>query len=211
MSFRSQLFPQYPDSVMALLSLLDTASFEPFFLVRATRRARTLSESARSRMKPWVSAARARQRVALELRDEASRPIAFGLLRDAAFFALCALVVAEGDVETPASPSLGLAWLEDHSSTFPASPANSARGRTLLADLDPLHFDRISLSAEAGELRVSAEALVAWLLRCAEVRTPRQILRARCLRIGFLLGALLLVSWSLVAYGLTLSALSAAR
>src|SRR6478609_10487307 len=119
-------------------SLLDSPILEPILLRQALRRAHALSNGARARMKPWVEASRARYAVALELRDRGTHAVALGLLREAAFFALCAIEVAEPGARPPAvSPKLAWERFEQLSEAAQA-PAALATARAAFALEDPL-------------------------------------------------------------------------
>jgi len=190
-----------------LTSLLDTPLFEPVLLRSASRRAEQLPEAARERMKPFVAAARARFRVALELRDPDSQGIAFGLLREAAFLALRALEVSvpEPPSEWHSPPAL---W--ERFSALPAppnAPASLAEVREVLATEDVLATEA-RLPVDAAALRASTEQVVAWLLSLAEVRSPQQLARARLVRSVVFVVSLLVIVWALLSYWSALGALS---
>ncbi|MET0789918.1 MAG: hypothetical protein ABW061_00225 [Polyangiaceae bacterium] len=185
-------------------SLLDGPLFEPTLLRAATRRANAFSDPARERMKPWLSAAQARYRVALELRDGESRGVALGLLREAAFFALRALEAADSEPAMPsATPSA--AWQRFQISD--GAPAEWLRVRDAFSVDDALALEVLAVTDD-GELRLAAEATVAWLLGLAEVRSPQELARVRWLRVGLMSGALLVLLWALFAYWSALGALS---
>ena len=192
----------------SLTRLLDSPLFEPFLLREATRRAQELSAAAQARMKPWVAAAQARYRVALELRDRGTQGVALGLLREAAFFALCAVQVAESQSGAP-SPSAQAAWARFSALPEPAgAPALLASVSRAFGSAEPLALDILD-PADAQALRPAAEETVAWLLGLAEVRSPAQLARSRSVRTLLLLLSLLLLSWAGLNYWLALSALSA--
>jgi hypothetical protein len=188
-------------------SLLDNSWLEPALLVAASRRALKLSDEARARMKPWVAAAQARFQVARELRDPQTQRVALALLKEAAFFALCALEAADPTLEAVArSPKE--AWQRFEALPEPASgaPDQLALVRVAFSSDDALSVDLIP-PGKANELRLAAEACVAWLLTLAEIRTPVELSHARLVRSAFAFLGLLVIGWGLAAYWLSLSAL----
>ena len=188
-------------------SLLDSPLLEPILLRKASRRARDLTDSARARMRPWVKASRARYSVALELRDRETQTVALGLLREAAFFALCAIEVGEPAAALPAS-SPKLAW-----ERFSALP-ESAEAPPVLAMARPAFATDEVLAVEAldahqvEKLRPAAEQTVAWLLGLAEVQTPQRLTRSRRVRALLLTVGLTVIGWTLLSYWLALAALA---
>jgi len=188
-------------------SLLDSPLLEPILLRRASRRARVLTNSARARMKPWVDASRARYSVALELRDRDTQRVALGLLREAAYFALCAIEVAEPTAAPPAS-SPKLAWerFEQLPESAEAPPVLTVT-RTAFASDQALAVDTLDPS-EVEKLRPAAEKTVAWLLGLAEIQTPKRLTLMRRVRILLLTVGLTVVGWTLLSYWLALSALA---
>jgi hypothetical protein len=188
-------------------SLLDSPLLEPILLRQASRRARVLTDSARARMRPWVKASRARYSVALELRDRETQPVALGLLREAAFFALCAIEVAEPTAPPPAS-SPKLAW--ERFNALPESaeaPPELAVARTAFAADEALAVEKLDAN-EADKLRPAAEQTVAWLLALAEVPTPKRLTRMRRVRTLLLTVGLTVIGWTLLSYWLALAALA---
>ena len=188
-------------------SLLDSPLLEPILLRKASRRARVLTDSARARMGPWVKASRARYSVALELRDRETQPVALGLLREAAFFALCAIEVAEPTAPPPAS-SPKLAW--ERFNALPESaeaPPELAVARTAFAADEALAVEKLDAN-EADKLRPAAEQTVAWLLALAEVPTPKRLTRMRRVRTLLLTVGLTVIGWTLLSYWLALAALA---
>jgi len=188
-------------------SLLDSPLLEPVLLRGASRRAQALSDAARARMKPWLRASEAHFRVALELRARESQSVALGLLQRAAFFALCALEAAES-AEPPAAGSVKAAW-----ERFSALPAREGAPVLLKRVRDALGTDDLlalaSLDPEtATELRPAAEETVAWLLGLVEVRSSRELKRARWVRSVLLGAASIAIVWALLSYWFALSALS---
>jgi|KBSMisStandDraft_5_1062788.scaffolds.fasta_scaffold192333_2 hypothetical protein len=189
------------------LSLLDSPLLEPILLRKASRRARVLTDSARARMSPWVKASRARYSVALELRDPDTQAVALGLLRDAAFYALCAIEVGEPAAPPPAS-SAKVAW--ERFNQLPESavaPPVFAVTRSAFATDEVLAVEALDAN-EAEKLRPAAEQTVAWLLGLAEVQTPKRLTRIRRLRTLLLGIGLTVIGWTLVSYWLALAALS---
>src|SRR6187431_56522 len=189
------------------LGLLDSPLLEPILLRKASRRARVTTDSARARMRPWVQASRARYSVALELRDPDTQTVALGLLRDAAFFALCAIEVGEPAAPPPAS-SPKVAW--ERFNDLPESavaPPVFAVTRNVFATDEVLAVEALDAN-EAEKLRPAAEQTVAWLLGLAEVQTPKRLTRTRRLRTLLLGIALTVISWTLISYWLALAALA---
>src|SRR6478609_2250754 len=183
------------------LSLLDSPLLEPILLRKASRRARVLTDSARARMSPWVKASRARYSVALELRDPDTQAVALGLLRDAAFYALCAIEVGEPAAPPPAS-SAKVAW--ERFNQLPESavaPPVFAVTRSAFATDEVLAVEALDAN-EAEKLRPAAEQTVAWLLGLAEVQTPKRLTRIRRLRTLLLGIGLTVIGWTLVSYWL---------
>jgi hypothetical protein len=188
-------------------SLLHNSWLEPVVLIHASERACKVSAEARARMKPWVVAAQARFRVARELRDPETQTVALGLLKEAAFLALCGLEAAESAGE-PQARSSNEAWqqFEARAGTPSGAPEQLALVRAAFSTDDPLSLDRVA-PRRANELRLAAEASVAWLLALAEIRTQSELSRARLVRsVLGLLGAVL-IGWGLIAYWLSLTAL----
>ena len=188
-------------------SLLDSPLLEPILLRKATRRARVLTNSARERMRPWVDAAHARYTVALELRDRDSLVVALGLLRDAAFFALCAIEAAEPAAPAPPS-SRKLAW-ERFDQLPDASDAPTAlnAARAAFATDDALAVDALT-PTELERLRPAAEEAVAWLLGLAVIQTPKRLKLLRRVRTLLLTIGLTVVGWTLLSYWVALVALA---
>jgi hypothetical protein len=200
--------PRYLFQTMpaALTSLLDMPLLEPVLLLAAARRAEALPEAARARMKPFVAAARARYRVALELRDRDSQGVAFGLLRDAALLALCALEVVESDSLTePRAPRA--VWDRFMLLERPGAPGSLGEARIVLGSDDLLAPDSVPAS-DASRLRSSAEESVAWLLSLAEVRSARELSRARVVRSSLLAVAAIVIVWAGLSYWFALAALA---
>lgn len=188
-------------------SLLDSPLLEPLLLRNASRRASALTDDARARMKPWVEAARARYAVALELRDRKTQPVALGLLREAAFFALCALEVAADAAARPAS-SAQLAWQRfERSAELSRAPAEVTLARVALGTDDALALDALS-QAEVEALRPAAEETVRWLLGLTEIQTPQRLTLVRRVRsVGFIIGVSAF-GWAVICYWLALAALA---
>ena len=187
----------------------DVPWLEPVALVGAMARAARISDAARARMKPWVAAAEARYRVARELRDPESRTVALALLREAAFFALCALAVEAEDGAPPRSP--GLAWEgfapQAQAKANRPSEAELALVRAAFSAEEPLALEAVP-SREANPLRLAAESTVAWLLALAEIRAPKELARARVVRVVLSAVAALAVLACLIAYGLALASIA---
>jgi len=189
------------------MSLLDSPLLEPILLRQASRRARVLTDSARARMRPWVEASRARYVVALELRDRDTQTVALGLLREAAFFALCAIQVGEPAAPAPA-PSPKLAWerFDDLPESAEAPPVVAVARKAFATD-EALAIDALQ-PGELSELRPAAEQTVAWLLGLAEVHTPKHLSRMRRVRTFLLAVGLTVIGWTLLSYWLALAALA---
>jgi len=188
-------------------SLLDSPLLEPILLRKATRRARVLTNSARERMRPWVDAAHARYAVALELRDRDTLVVALGLLRDAAFFALCAIEVAEPAAPAPpSSPKLAWARFEQLADAIEAPPGLAAT-RAAFAAEDALAVDALA-PHELELLRPAAEETVAWLLGLAEIQTPKRLKLVRRVRTLLLTIGLTVIGWTLLSYWVALVALA---
>jgi hypothetical protein len=188
-------------------SLLDSPLLEPILLRKASRRARGLTNSARERMRPWVLAAHARYVVALELRDRDTLAVALDLLRDAAFFALCAIEVAEPSAPAPPT-SLRVAWerFEQLSDANEAPPA-LAVARTAFAKDDSLALDNLAVH-ELQRLRPAAEEAVGWLLGLAQIQTPKRLTLQRRVRMVLLTAGVTVVGWTLLSYWVALAALA---
>jgi hypothetical protein len=179
---------------------------EPYLLFAASRRARAVSDETRTRMKPFALAARARYRVALELRDAESQSAAFTLLREAALLALYALEAATG--EAAESRSHRATWDRFMADERPNAPRSLAEACIVLGTDDPLAADSLP-NGDALVLRAKVEESVAWLLSLAEVRSPRELSRARLLRSSLFVCGLVAVIWALLSYWSALAALSA--
>ncbi|MEI9937453.1 MAG: hypothetical protein WDO69_09535 [Pseudomonadota bacterium] len=189
------------------LSLLDNPLLEPILLRKASRRARVLTDSARARMRPWVKASRARYSVALELRDRDTQTVALGLLREAAFFALCAIEVGEPAAPPPAT-SPKVAWERFNELPEAAeAPSVFAVTRSAFATDEALAVEALDAN-EAKKLRPAAEQTVAWLLGLAEVHTPKRLTRMRRVRTLLLTIGLTVIGWTLLSYWLALAALA---
>jgi len=192
---------------MAARTWRDNSWLEPALLVRASRRAAQLSDAARARMKPWVMAARARFRVARELRDPETQTVALGLLAEAAFFALSALEAADSAVDSVGrSPKAAWQRLESLAESPAGAPEQLALVRAAFDTDDALSFERMA-PEQANELRLAAEVSVAWLLTLVEIRTPAELGRARLMRSALAVVSAVLIGWGLVAYWLSLAAL----
>ncbi|HEX2673377.1 MAG TPA: hypothetical protein VHM25_20990 [Polyangiaceae bacterium] len=188
-------------------SLLDSPLLEPILLRKATRRARVLTNSARERMRPWVDAAHARYAVALELRDRDTLVVALGLLRDAAFFALCAIEVAEPAAPAPpSSPRLAWERFDQLPDASEAPPALAATRAAFAAD-DALAVDALA-PHELERLRPAAEEAVAWLLGLAVIQTPKRLKLLRRVRTLLLTVGLTVIGWTLLSYWVALVALA---
>jgi hypothetical protein len=188
-------------------SLLDSPLLEPILLRKASRRARVLTDSARARMRPWVEASRARYSVALELRDRDTQTVALGLLREAAFFALCAIEVGEPAAPAPAS-SPKIAWARfDELPEAAEAPPVFAMARTAFATDEAFAVEALDANA-VKKLRPAAEQTVAWLLGLAEVHTPKRLMLMRRARAVLLAIGLTVVGWTLLSYWLALVALA---
>ena len=185
---------------MTATTLLESPWLEPALLVAASRRAVQLSDTARARMRPWVVASRARSSAARQLRDAETQVVALGLLREAAFFALCALELADPACQS-ASRSSAEAWQR-----FVApegAPEQLALVRSTFSAADPLSVDRLE-PRQANQVRLAAESTVAWLLALAEIRTPSELARARLVRVALAVLCFVVFAWGLVAYWLSL-------
>jgi hypothetical protein len=188
-------------------SLLDSPLLEPILLRKASRRARVLPNSARARMTPWVKASRVRYSVALELRHRDQPKVALGLLRDAAFLALCALEVAEPAAPPPAS-SPKVAWERFNQRPESAeAPPMFAVAQSAFAMDEALAVEALDEN-EVSKLRAAAEQTVAWLLALAEVHTPKRLTRMRRVRTLLLGVALTVIGWTFFSYWLALAALA---
>jgi hypothetical protein len=192
---------------MATESAKSSSWLEPLVLREASERAQRLSDDARARMNPWVVAAQARFRVARELRDPETQAVALGLLREAAFFALCALEVSTLADEPPAS-SPEQAWqrFDQRAEKPPGAPEHLALVRSAFGTDDALSVDRVP-QHQANELRLAAEASVAWLLSLVEIRTLPELTRVRLIRIALAVVGLVVIVWGLVAYWSSLTAI----
>ena len=185
---------------------LDTPLLEPVLLRAAARRAEALPEAARARMKPFVAAARARYRVALELRDRDSQGVAFALLRDAALLALSALEAVDSEsLPEPRTPRA--VWDRFVLLERPGAPGSLAEARIVLGSDDALAADSVP-AADANRLRASAEEAVAWLLSLAEARSARELARARLLRSSLFVAAVVVIVWAGLSYWSALAALA---
>ncbi|MEO8906313.1 MAG: hypothetical protein ABI488_27115 [Polyangiaceae bacterium] len=190
-----------------LTRLLNIPLLEPVLLLSASRRSAQLPNAARERMKPFAAAARARFRVALELRDRESQGTAFGLLREAAFLALRALEMSTPE-QPPESHTPRSVW--ERFNALPArsdAPAALAEAQEVLATDDVLETEA-RIPADAAALRASTEEVVAWLLSLAEVRSPQELKRARVVRSSVFVVALIVIVWALLSYWFVLGALS---
>jgi len=194
--------PRYCSDSMPAPSLLDHPLLEPLLMRGAARRAEAFSDAQRARMRPYSRLAGQQYRTALELRDDETRIVTWGLLRDAAFHALLAL---ESASDGALSSSLHRAW--EGLGARAEAPAALERVRLVLASEDSL-VEIASSVSNLDELRPAAEESVAWLIGLAEVRSPKQIARLRALRVALFALASLIVIWALVSYWLALSALS---
>ena len=158
-------------------------------------------------MRPFALAARARYRVALELRDVEAQSAAFALLREAALLALYALEVA--DREQPFEPrSHRATWDRFMGDERAGAPGSLAEARLVLGTDDALAADTLAPS-DRQALRAKVEESVAWLLSSAEVRSPRELSRARIVRSSLFAVAFVAAVWAVLSYGVALAALSA--
>jgi hypothetical protein len=187
---------------------VDIPLIESLALIQAGQRAQNYSDAARERMRPAVLAARARVSASRSLADERNTPAAVALLREALGLLRRALL-AERLPEEDAAQSLGAAWRRfENLESKPALPPDALSSlNALLESEDPLYADRLDAGA-ARELRLSLDAIVAWLAELAEIRTPGQIALARVLRITFGVGFGVLVLVLLFEYVTLLMRLS---
>jgi hypothetical protein len=184
---------------------IDVPWLEPVVLLGATRRAHGLSDEARARMKPWLLAARARFRVARELRDAATQIVALSLLSEAAFFALCGLESVDAAESPATTPKEAWARFDARAEKPSGAPEELSLVREAFSADGALALDLID-PASANTLRLAAETTVAWLLGLVEIRTPREISRARLLRIALAVVGFAVIVWGLVAYWVSLRA-----
>lgn len=158
-------------------------------------------------MRPWVDAARARLLVALEHRDRATLIVALGLLREAAFFTLCAIEVSEPAAPPPPS-SPRLAWERfEQLPEASEAPPTLALARAAFATDDPLALDRLT-PYQLEDLRPAAEETVAWLLALAEIESPQRLTLRRRVRTLLLTLGLTVIGWTLLSYWMALAALA---
>ncbi len=201
--------PRYLCRTMSapLTSLLETPLLEPVLLLAAARRAAELPEAARERMKPYAAAARARYRVALDLRDPDSQGTAFGLLREAAFLALRALEMSTPE-QPPEPHSPASVWARFSAlPARPSAPASLSDVRLVLATENVLETEAV-LPSDSAALRAATEEVVAWLLSLAEVRSPQELSRARALRSSVFVLSLAVLVWALLSYWSVLTELA---
>jgi hypothetical protein len=192
----------------SLETLLESYLLEPIALVAAARRAHEFSDAARERMKPWAAAANLRFRVARDLRDERALPVALGLLREAAFYALCAVCAGRSAEDSlPSSPEEAWQRYDALPGGKQSEPEALAKVRSLLAAKNPLAAEAFE-RRQAYELRAAGEATVCFLLELCEVRSPRQITRTRVARLAFTALVTALVVVALASYWSALNALS---
>ncbi len=158
-------------------------------------------------MQPFVKASRARYSVALELRDRDTQTVALGLLREAAYLALCAIEVAEPAPAPPAT-SPKVAWQRfDELPESAEAPPVLAVARSAFATDEALAVDALDPN-EVERLRPAAEQSVAWLLGLAEVHSPKRLKIMRRVRTLLLTIGLTVVGWTFFSYWLALAALA---
>ncbi|HEX3773904.1 MAG TPA: hypothetical protein VHV51_05530 [Polyangiaceae bacterium] len=174
--------------------------FEPVALIEANARAKKVSAEARARVKPLALAARSRFRVARELRDAETQYVALSLLREAAFFALCAFESLEAEPEARAtSPREAWSRFVARADEPPGAPEQLELVREAFANDDPWSLELVPRE-RVNDLRLAAEATVAWLLDLVELRTPSEIVRARIVRSLFAALGFALIALGLIAY-----------
>ncbi|MGH7440275.1 MAG: discoidin domain-containing protein [Polyangiaceae bacterium] len=171
---------------------------ELFVLERAEGRSSRLTALQRATAKPHFMAATRRFVVAQELRQSATIE-ALVLLREATLHYAASFLASidsrgEGDAAAPA-PASTLEMLDRVVEASPIRPpAAFPEIRQAMASSDSLAFDRLS-AVEANTVARDLDAVSRWLASLVELRSPRDIRRARIWR--FL--ALFVVCGGLVA------------
>jgi hypothetical protein len=157
---------------------------EMFFLERAERIARSLSETQSRAMRAYFEAGMRRLRVAQDLRGPEEVQTSLSLYREATLLLAQAVLVAR-DANAEVTGVTVADALDGVSSSLPPGevPADLQQVVTLLSSPDPLLFDRLpaeQAAAEAEKLERTAE----WLASHIEPRTGGQIRLSRILRVG---------------------------
>ena len=183
-----------------LKAWLSTWILEPLLLQKAEQAARAQSPDHHTRLNELVIAARQREGVAREIRDDASLASALSLLREAVALSASAALVAGPEPEVGALQAAEAAARLDRlveSGALPgaAEPLNAFK--SVLVDSDPLALDRLP-AEEANQARSAGERLVSILLRPIETRTVRAIRVQRVLRIGLVALGVCAAIWVLV-------------
>lgn len=157
-------------------------------------------------MRPWVEAARARARVAQALAAAEDQGPALSLLREATAFASTAVLLAERERPLSELSESAIANCLEALAAAEGAPASLSGVLAAFSNPDPLALDALAVS-QYEVLRVQAERVLHWLLGLAELRTPRELGRARWLRASVALLGGALVTTGLLIYWVALTAL----
>ncbi|HEY4158106.1 MAG TPA: HEPN domain-containing protein [Polyangiaceae bacterium] len=190
----------------SLQQRLEGSPLDAVLQVAAFRRAQGFSNDGRARMRPWLTAARRRYRIARELRSDDRLAVALSLLQEATHPALRALDVAHGGDARPESETDAWAIVE-RVRDQEIVPAAFERVRAAFERADALRFDSLPVE-EARALRDDAEQVLTFLLALAEPREPRQIRRSRWMRAVFAGLVLLVVLMAFIAYAAVLRSIA---
>lgn len=162
----------------------------------AEARARALGDGPREAVRARVAAADVRASAARVLSDPMYAPAALSLLREALAHLVDAHEAAAGEPSLDASPPLARLDALVASGAVPPLPPWLAAGRAALAKGGGLAAEGATDATDGADV-VEAAALVRWLRRGVDPRTPGEIRRSRLARLALLaalaVGALVLV------------------
>jgi hypothetical protein len=163
---------------------------------QAEERAARLAPAQRGSVRLCVDAARRRVNVAQEFQRSDTIVALVLYVQAARLYAMAFLVSTDENLDVGAlSPGSVFDELERAIKAGPiAAPKRIVEHRDLLSTSDPLALDRLS-AADASSLADELESMTRWLSSLVEAREPREIRRARALRMtATVLALLLLVS-----------------
>lgn len=158
---------------------------EFFFLRQAERKTSQLTASQRHSLRAHCEAASRRLSLAAQLGAPSEMSVALSLYHSAAFFLICALLVAkdeaiDADALTPESAFDRLDRMLLGERLEP--PFGLTAARQLLARSAPLAYDRLS-AEEAGRRLYEFAATTRWLSTLTEARSPAELKLARTVRL----------------------------
>jgi F5/8 type C domain len=164
-----------------------------FLLRQAEARAAEMPDERRERIRKLSTAGLLRLNAANDLR-ESTPEIGLILLSDASLFLIAALAETRGK-NLDLGAGVGAAWelLDQMKSGLEGLPADMSTVAETLSKTEPMAFDALPRT-EALSKFSSAEGVLTWLCKQVDTRSPKDIRRARIIRIGLCAAAVLLVA-----------------